>query len=184
MFINKKELIIQTERLILRDFRQEDLDDFYEYSINPAVGPNAGWKPHENKEESQKILDSFINGNEVMAIVDKKSQKVIGSIGLHNDEKRSYTKARMVGYVLTEPYWGKGLMTEAVKAVIDYAFTKTDVDLLSIMHFPFNKRSRRVIEKCGFRYEGLLRKSCIIFDGSVQDELCYSLLKEEWEKNV
>lgn len=181
MFINKETLVVETERLILRNFRQEDLNDFYEYARNPAVGPNAGWKPHESIEESQHILDCFIKDDEVMAITDKESGKLIGSIGLHKDNKRSFSKTNMVGYVLTEPYWGRGLMTEAVKAVIDYAFTKTEVELLSISHFSFNNRSRRVIEKCGFRYEGLMRKVSVIYDGSVQDEACYSLLKEEWE---
>lgn len=182
--LDTKTITIETERLILRPFRQEDLDDLYEYAQNPNVGPNAGWKPHENKEESRQILDHFITGNEVLAITDKSSGKVVGSIGLHKDGKRTYPNARMVGYVLSETYWGLGVMTEAVKALIQYVFTNTDIDILSVMHFPFNNRSKRVIEKCGFRYEGTLRKANVLYDGSVQDELCYSLLKEEWNCTI
>jgi ribosomal-protein-alanine N-acetyltransferase len=178
--IDIKKITIETERLILRPFRQEDVDDLFEYAKNPNVGPNAGWKPHESKEESQKILDHFISENEVLAITDKSSGKVIGSIGLHKDDKRSYPNARMVGYVLSETYWGLGAMTEAVKALIEYVFTNTEIDILTVMHFPFNTRSKRVIEKCGFKYEVTLRKASVIYDGSVQDDLCYSLLKEEW----
>lgn len=125
MFLNKETLMIETERLILRNFKQEDIDDFYEYAMNPAVGPNAGWKPHEDIVESQQFLNGFIEDTEVMAITDKESGKLIGSIGLHKDNKRTFLKTSMVGYVLAEPYWGKGYMTEAAKAVIDYAFTKT-----------------------------------------------------------
>lgn len=120
----------------------------------------------------------------MLAITDKSSGKVIGSLGIHPDQKRACKNARMIGYVLSETYWGQGLMTEAVKAVIDYVFTNTDIDILSAMHFPFNTRSKRVIEKCGFQYEGTLRKSAVIYDGSVQDEVCYSLLKEEWKRNA
>ena len=132
--IDIKTITIETERLVLRPFRPEDVDDHYEYAKNPNVGPNAGWKPHENKEESHKILDHFISENEVLAITDKISGKVIGSLGLHKDDKRGYQNARMIGYVLSEPYWGLGIMTEALKAVIEYVFTNTDVDVLSVRH--------------------------------------------------
>jgi len=62
---------LETERLILRRFRETDLDDFNEYAKNPNVGPNAGWKPHESKEESMEILKQFIDSKEVWAIVEK-----------------------------------------------------------------------------------------------------------------
>ena len=62
---------IETSRLILREFKQSDLNDFYAYAKSDKVGPMAGWKPHENIEESQKILNMFIEENEVWAIEDK-----------------------------------------------------------------------------------------------------------------
>lgn len=172
---------IETERLIIRPFEKNDLLDFYEYCQNPNVGPNAGWKPHKSIEESKNILNKFINGNDVMAIEIKTDKKVIGSIGLHKDEKRSIEKAKMIGYILSESYWGKGFMTECVKAVINFAFENMELEVLSVFHFSSNERSHRVIEKCGFKLEGTLRKAFEIYDGRIEDDVCYSIIKEDWE---
>ena len=143
---------IETSRLVLREFRQSDLDDFFAYAKSEKVGPMAGWKPHENIEESQKILNMFIEENEVWAIEDKHLNKVIGSIGLHQDAKRSNPQARMLGYVLSEDYWGSGIMLEASRALLNYAFNECRYDLVSVYHFPFNLQSKSVIEKIGFKY--------------------------------
>lgn len=172
---------METERMILRPWRMEDLDDFYEYAKNPDVGPNAGWAPHKDKEESLKILQSFIKSDEVRAIVYKENGKVIGSIGVHRDEKRAEDiNAKMIGYVLSEDYWGKGLMTEAVKEVIRYLFEEVKLDIISIYHYPFNGRSKRVIEKCGFKYEGTLKMASKIYNGNIYDDVCYSIIKEDY----
>ncbi|NLA52614.1 MAG: GNAT family N-acetyltransferase [Alcaligenaceae bacterium] len=126
--------VLETERLIIRRFRKEDLDDFYEYSRSPNVGPNAGWRPHASRQESREILKHFIYSPSVWALVDKNTRSVIGSIGLHDDRKRDNQNAKMLGYVLAEPYWGKGLMTEAAKRMIKYAFEELQIDLLSVYH--------------------------------------------------
>ena len=109
----------------------------------------------------------------------KESNKVIGSIGLHKDVKREMENAKMIGM-----YWlktiGKGYATEAARRVIQYAFEELGFDLISVYHFPHNKRSKRVIEKCGFKYEGTLRNATVLYNGNVYDELCYSLTREEY----
>lgn len=86
----------------------------------------------------------------------------------------------MIGYALREESWGKGYMTEVVRRMMQFGFESLCLDLISVGHFEFNDRSRRVIEKCGFRYEGTLRRASSIFDGSVHDELVYSMLREEY----
>lgn len=86
----------------------------------------------------------------------------------------------MIGYALREESWGKGYMTEVVRRIIQFGFESLCLDLISVGHFEFNDRSRRVIEKCGFRYEGTLRRASSIFDGSVHDALVYSMLREEY----
>lgn len=172
---------LETPRLLLRRFELADLEDFYEYASHPEVGPAAGWKPHENRQESEQILVDFIHGNEVWAIIWKETGKVIGSIGLHEDSHRSSSPdIKMLGYVLSPDYWGKGIMTEAARRVISYAFEECGMKLLSIQHFSFNQRSRRVIEKCGFTYEGTLRRCSLRFDGEWLDECCYSMTSEEY----
>lgn len=175
---------LETNRMILRPWKVADLDDFYEYAKNPNVGPNAGWEPHKNKVISLEILQSFIEKGETRAIIYKENNKVIGSIGVHYDEKRNGANAKMIGYVLSENYWGKGLMSEAVKEVIKYLFEEEKYDVISCYHYPFNLRSKRVIEKCGFKYEGTLRLVSKIFDGSVHDDVCYSITREEYFSDI
>ena len=150
-------IVLETERLILRDWTLDDLDDFFEYASNPDVGPRAGWNPHKDKEESLKILNRFIEGKKTFAIVYKENNKVIGSLGVEFYELEEKLtefdgyRGRSIGYVLSKDYWGRGLMPEAVKAVVDYLFNKLDYDFLLSGHFDFNDRSSRVQEKCGFR---------------------------------
>lgn len=176
--------MLETKRLILRAWTLEDLDDFFEYGKDPDVGPNAGWKPHEFKEESLAILENFIEDDEVWAIVDKETGKAIGSIGVHKDDKRRGINAKMIGYVLSKDYWGQGLVPEAVNKVLEYLFNDEKIELVSCYHFPFNKRSKRVIEKCGFKFEGILRYSNKIYNGKIYDEYCYSILRDEYKNTL
>lgn len=171
---------LETERLILRKWKEEDLEDFYAYAKNPNVGPRAGWEPHKDLETSFKILKTFIIGDEVWAIVCKKENKVIGSIGLHRDMKRRNDGARMIGYVLREESWGEGIMPEAVKRIVEYAFLEVGLDLVSVYHYPFNEASRKVIIRCGFEYEGTLKAAYCHYNGEIYDELCYAITKEAY----
>ncbi len=99
----------------------------------------------------------FIRDKNVLAIVDKTNNKVIGSIGLHTSwcqKIPSYQNLRIieVGYVLAKPYWGKGLMVEVLTALMNYCFENDIVDGISVSHFIDNAQSKRVIEKLGFTY--------------------------------
>ena len=171
---------IETERLILRAWNAEDVDDLYDYAKNPNVGPHGGWKPHESKTESLEIMQTlFINKYDSWAIVYKENGRVIGSIGYELDTKRQDINCKELGYAMGEDYWGKGIMTEAAKAVIRHGFEELELDMVSIYRNPQNERSGRVIEKCGFVYEGTLRQAYKIYDGSIRDVACYSMTKEE-----
>lgn len=75
-------------------------------------------------------------------------------------------------------------MTEAARAVIRYGFETMELPMISIYHNPVNHRSKRVIEKCGFHFEGILRRANRIYNGDIRDMACYSLTKEEWRKGV
>lgn len=154
--ININNVILESERVILRPFKQTDLDDLYEYASVPGVGERAGWAHHKTKEKAQEILNMFIEERKVFAIVLKENNKVIGSVGIENyhaEEKLSEFfdyQGREIGYVLSKDYWGRGLMTEIVKTVISYLFEKLDLDFLLCGYYDFNKESKRVQEKCGF----------------------------------
>lgn len=148
---------IETDRLFLRAWQKTDLDDFYEYASVEGVGEMAGWQPHESIDVSREILQSFISEKNELAITYKENGKVIGSIGLHqswanDDSEYSHFKMKNIGYVLSKTYWGKGLMPEAVTAVIKFCFTELELDALTCGHIHANSRSKRVIEKCGFTF--------------------------------
>lgn len=147
---------IETDRLILRAWRESDLEDFYEYAKVDGVGQMAGWLPHKDMEESRRILGFFMEGKKTFALELKENGKVIGSLGLEerdgNVDLPEDLMGREIGYVLSKDYWGRGLMPEAVKAVIDYCFRELDFDWLTCGHFLRNDQSRRVVEKCGFKF--------------------------------
>ena len=154
--IDVTNIIIETPRLLLRPWRETDLDDFYAFASVPGVGEKAGWNHHQSIEESRWILGSFIKHKKTFALELKENEKVIGSLGLEPRDEHAGLPAelmgREIGYVLSKDYWGRGLMPEAVKAVIDYCFDVLDYDYLTCGHFDHNDRSRRVVEKCGFKF--------------------------------
>ena len=168
---------LETNRLILRDFCLTDLADFNEYAVMPEVGLNAGWKPHESLEESLFYLGKFVSEQNVWAIYHKVDKKVIGSVGLHTE---SYPEYISLGYVLSKNYWGQGLTVEAVRTVLGYAFFDLNLPILGVSHYTHNHRSKRVIEKLGFAYEGTLRKYRKIFNGDIYDLSHYSMTREEF----
>ena len=146
---------LKTERLILRPWKETDLNDFYGYAKVDGVGQMAGWVPHKSIEESKVILSHFINGKHVFAL--EYNGKVIGSLGVENYNEQNYPEldhlqGREIGYVLSKDYWGQGLMPEAVKAVIAWLFETVGLDFIVCGHFDWNNQSRRVVEKCGFQY--------------------------------
>lgn len=155
--IDVTDVVLKTERLTLRSWTLNDLDDFYEYAKVDGVGQNAGWLPHENKEQSLTILNNFIQEKKTFAIVLNDTEKVIGSLGIekyHMDEVLSEFfdyYGRELGFVLSKDYWGRGIMTEAVKRVIGYLFNDLNLDFITCCYFDYNTRSKRVQEKCGFK---------------------------------
>lgn len=176
---------LETERLILRPWREEDVEDFYEYASVDGVGQMAGWKPHESIEESEKILRGFIDQKKTFALVLKENGKAIGSLGLESqreelDESFSQLQGREIGYVLSKAYWGRGLMPEAVSRVIRHCFGDLGWDYVLCGHFEDNRQSRRVIEKCGFRfYRNILFETRM---GEVKRTKLYVLRRSEYEK--
>ena len=146
---------LRTERLLLRPWRADDLEDFFAYASEDGVGQMAGWKPHENREESQRILDHFIRGRRTFAL--EYRGRAVGSLGIEEyDEERfpelAEKKCREIGFVLAKEHWGKGLMPEAVREAVRYLFEEAGLDAILCGHFLWNRQSLRVQEKCGFRH--------------------------------
>ena len=115
--------------------------------------------------------------NETFAFAITVDNKVVGSIGVFRQENIHRQTAEL-GYYIAEEYWGKGIMTEAVKQICKYVFDKSDIVRIYAEPFAHNMASCRVLEKAGFQYEGTLRSNAIK-NGKVIDMKMYSLLKSE-----
>ncbi len=175
---------LETSRLLLRHIVTEDAADIYAYCREPNVGPAAGWQPHTSIDETRIIMnDIFIGQEYVFGIILKESQQMIGTIGFLPDPHRQNRDVLMLGYSLSEKYWNKGLMTEAAKAVISLIFKKLPITIISCTCYTTNIRSNKVIEKCGFVYEGCLRQGEKRFDGELMDVNLFSMTRTEWENN-
>lgn len=173
---------IQTERLLLRKWKKSDFADFMEFACDPAVMLPGGSEPLQTKQPRRAAVyfDACRQQGECYAVTLRDSGKVIGSVTLSADNRRFRIRSFSVGYLLNRHYWGQGYMTEAFSAVIRRMFEYQNCEALSISHFEGNDRSRRVIEKCGFRPEGVTVKAFRRCDGAVLDEYCYGLLREEY----
>lgn len=180
--IDISRVILNTERLILRPWREADLKDFYEYASVDGVGQMAGWLPHETIEVSREILSHFVEGKRTFAL--QYGGKVIGSLGIEHYKEDEFPElnnlsGRSIGFVLSKDYWGRGLMPEAVREVVRYLFQEEKLDFLLISHYDFNNQSRRVIEKCGFAYIKTI--SLQTRYGTTEKALVYLLTKEAWQ---
>ena len=169
---------LKTERLTLRPWRESDLADFYEYARVDGVGQMAGWQPHRSLDDSREILDMFMREKKTFAL--EYRGKVIGSLGIETYEEARYPeldladrRGREIGYVLSKDYWGRGLMPEAVQAVVRWLFADVGLDFIMVGHFTRNDRSRRVIEKCGFTYVKTIPFDTQ--DGRTEDSMEYIL---------
>ena len=174
---------LETDRLILRPFREDDAEDLYAYARVEGVGEAAGWTHHKSLDESRAILADFIAKGDVFALELKESGRVIGSLGLHaTNNGAKYDLQRELGYVLSREYWGRGLMSEAAARAVQYAFEDMALNTLWCAHFIGNDRSRRVIEKTGFRY--LKPFVYDTRDGRHLESLLYILTREDYENRL
>ncbi|WP_157950071.1 GNAT family N-acetyltransferase [Vallitalea okinawensis] len=165
---------LDTDRLILREWHENDAVDLFEFAKSPNV-VGASWQPHESIDESLEAIRSWIEYQEIWAIVLKDNNKPIGTISLTDINR--HDRYKEIEYVLSEDYQNKGYTSEATKRVLEYAFRELDLMVVAVCHYPYNIQSKRVIEKCGFTYEGTLRK----YSRNLCDSVRYSMTKEEWE---
>ena len=152
----ENEKMLSTERLILRRWKESDAEDLYKYASDPDVGPIAGWPPHHSIEESRDVIKNVFNGKEAYAICLKEDSKAIGAIELklngHTDMTDRDDECEM-GYWLGKPFWGQGIMPEAVREMLRHAFEDCGMQKVWIGYYEGNNKSKRVQEKCGFKYQ-------------------------------
>lgn len=149
--------IIETERLILRPWRESDAGALFKYASDPDVGPRAGWPPHRSVEESLELIRTVFSGEGMWAVELKGTDEAIGCVGYLPASASNLEIGEdqcEVGYWIAKTYWDKGICTEAMRAVVDYCFNVKGFSVLWGDYFPENPASGRVMEKCGFTDTG------------------------------
>ena len=180
------EMILETPRLWLRPFRDSDAADVYAYARDPQVGPIAGWQPHKSPEESREIIRTVFSAPGVFAMELKETGKGVGSVGYvgnHPVGVRPDCPDDEVGYALAPACWGRGLMPEAVKAVLEYGFTQLDFQRIWCGHYAGNWRSKRVMGKGGFRYQ-FSKTEFVQLIGETRQSYFYVLTEETWRERI
>ena len=177
---------LETERLVLRNYKETDLEDYWEFVSMESVGPRAGWPAYTDKQKAYERLKTEIQKQNQLAIVLKEENKVIGSIELMDCKKDRYNNlnieagAKEIGFILSEKYWGRGIMTEALKRVMKYAFEELNVPVIYIGHAKANVASGRVQEKCGFKKIGEVENYRVWIDGTNTNLIERRMTKEEY----
>ncbi|MEW6508309.1 MAG: GNAT family protein [Bacteroidota bacterium] len=175
---------IETERLLLRGFSENDINDIFEYASVNIVSEFLPWKAHRSLDDTRAFLkmsaEMFEKQSNIdFAIVLKEENKVIGGISIRkwNDSNRCAD----LGYVLSSKYWGRGIMTEAIKRIIKFGFEELNANRIEAHCDENNHGSYRAMEKAGMKYEGKLREK-IFMKGKFVTMNFYSILKSEFAR--
>ena len=176
--------MLETARLILRRWEDSDAESLYEYAKDPNVGPIAGWPPHKSIDESRDVIRNVLSGREAYAICLKTDRKAIGAIELklngHTDMTDRDDECEM-GYWLGKPFWGQGIMPEAVREMLRHAFEDLEMQKVWIGYYEGNNKSKRVQEKCGFRYQWKSENVDVPLMHEKRTGNVSSMTKDQWQ---
>lgn len=178
-------MTLETNRLILRPWEEADAEELYQYAKDPAVGPIAGWPPHTSVENSREIIRDVLTAPETYAVVLKETGKPVGSIGImfgKNGNAPMGEQEAEIGYWIGVPYWGQGLIPEAVRELLRRCFEDLNCTAVWCGYYDGNLKSKRVQEKCGFRYHHTEKDKLCELMGDIRTEHFTYLTKENWEK--
>jgi ribosomal-protein-alanine N-acetyltransferase len=175
---------LTTERLTLRRILPTDLDDVFAYASNPAVPKYLLWYPHPNKDYTARYLREVDRRYKKAqyydwAITLTDSGKMIGTCGFTSFDLPN--NSAEVGYVLSAPYWGQSIAPEALRAVITFGFEALELNRIEAHFIPDNHSSRRVLEKCMMRPEGVRREAMYVKGGYVDIET-YAMTARDYKK--
>lgn len=167
----------------LLNVQLSDADAFVEHLNNPLIHQTTENIPYPyTKQHALDWIQRYLNiadrcGKVHLLVIRNLQAKMIGAIGIGEIDDR-YPHVAELGYWLAVSYWGQGIMTEAVRVFIHYAFAELGLSRLWTRVFEFNVGSRRVLEKNGFKLEGIQRQH-VYRDGNLIDDYLYGLLKSE-----
>lgn len=176
-------MVLETERLILRPWKESDAESLYKYAKDPLVGPIAGWPPHKSVKNSCEIIKNVLSAPNTYAVVLKATGKPVGSIGLMIGESSNLKISNdegEIGYWIGVPYWGQGLIPEAVKEILRYGFEDLNLSKIWCGYFEGNEKSHRVQEKCGFIYHHTNKNIKWKLMNDIRTEHITCLTKDKW----
>ena len=176
-------MIFETERLILRPWKDSDANDLYKYASSPQVGPNAGWPGHTSVENSLEIIHQVLSEPETNAVILKEVGHAVGSVGLMIGNSSGIglpENEAEIGYWIGVPFWGKGLIPEAVNEMLRYGFMELGLQKIWCAYYEGNLNSKRVLEKCGFVYQYTKENVPVPMLGEERTEHISCLTKECW----
>lgn len=177
-------MILRTERLILRPWKETDAEDLYKYAKDPAVGPIAGWPPHTSAEDSRGIIRTVLSAPETYALCLKEDNRPIGSAGINTGGQSNLDLPETegeIGYWIGVPFWNRGLTSEAVKELIRHAFEDLKLETLWCGYFDGNERSKGCQEYCGFIYHHTNADIYWELMDDIRTEHISRLTFEEWK---
>lgn len=178
-------LVIETQRLVLRPFTVDDVEDIWPTVSDPEFPRFMSWEAHKTKDETREWLDQVsrvVSSNEEVQWAIERDGKVIGTIGFHHItwRVRAFRFDRgELGYWLAPAHHRQGLMTEAVQAIVRFGFESIGFHKIVVTCFAENVASRRVIEKAAFRWVGRAEDD-VWRDGKWHAHLLYELTAPEW----
>lgn len=146
---------LTTERLILRPWSESDAEDLFEFASDERVGPAAGWHAHTSVENSREIIREVLSADETYAVCLKTDNRAIGSAGLMIGAASNLCagdEEAEIGYWVGVPFWGQGIIPEAVNELLRRGFEELGLQRVWCGYFDGNVKSKRVQEKCGFKY--------------------------------
>ena len=174
---------LTTERLLLRPWKDSDAESLYEYAKDPEVGPIAGWPVHTSVENSREIIREVLSAEETYAVCLKENGKAIGSIGLMMGTASNLNLPDAegeIGYWIGVPYWGQGLIPEAVRELLHHGFEDLKLNRIWCGYYDGNAKSKRVQEKCGFAYHHTNEDVyCELMD-DIRSEHVTCMGREDW----
>lgn len=177
---------LETERLILRPWTEDDAPSLFEYASNPVIGPIAGWPPHTSVENSREIIRTVFAVPETYAVVLKATGKPVGSVGImFGDGLHSAVMDAgdaEIGYWIGEPWWGQGLIPEALRRLLRRCFVELGIKTVWCGYYDGNMKSRRVMEKCGFVFHHT-ETGKVSPLGDIRTEHFMCISADEW-KNI
>ena len=169
----------------IRKWELSDAKDLAAALSNKKVQDNLrdGLPYPYTEQDGKEFISAMLSAdeNETFAFAITVDNMVLGSIGIFR-QGNIHRQTAELGYYIAEEYWGKGIMTEAVKQICEYVFGDSDIIRIYAEPFAYNIASCRVLEKVGFQYEGTLRSNAVK-NGKVIDMKMYSLIKEEYYDN-